>query len=221
MSLFVLMRFLESAPERYDRGMHFLFQGGLEEAYRRLAERILPGQRILDLGCGTGSFGLQAVQRGARVLGIDRDSGMLAVAARRIEAQGLGERFQLQERGAAELDREEPCSRDAVLAGLVFSELGADELDFTLRQVERILKPGGLLLVAEEVTAPSAGLRVLHALFRAPVAGLTWLLTHRVSRPVRALPAKVAQAGLQSCSTRRSRAGGFLELVARKPERKE
>ncbi|MFQ5749732.1 MAG: corrinoid protein-associated methyltransferase CpaM, partial [Planctomycetota bacterium] len=176
MSLFVLMRFLESAPERYDRGMHLLFRGGLEEAYQRLAERILPGQRILDLGCGTGSFGLCAVRRGAWVKGIDRDSGMLAVAGRRIEEQGCQERFALQERGAAELDREESCSRDAVLAGLVFSELGADELAFTLRQVERILKPGGLLLVAEEVSARSSGLRVLHALARAPVAVLTWIL---------------------------------------------
>jgi 2-polyprenyl-3-methyl-5-hydroxy-6-metoxy-1,4-benzoquinol methylase len=76
MSAYVLMRILESAPSRYDRGISILTFGRLGEAYDRLALYILSGQQVLDLGSGTGALALRAAQRGARVKGIDINSSL-------------------------------------------------------------------------------------------------------------------------------------------------
>ena len=71
MSTYVLMRILESAPRRYDLGIRLLTLTRLDKAYDRLAGYIERGQRVLDLGCGTGALTLRAAQRGAKVKGID------------------------------------------------------------------------------------------------------------------------------------------------------
>ena len=63
---YVLMRILESAPRRYDLGICLLSLGRLARAYDRLANRIEPGQHVLDLGCGTGVLTLRAAPRGAK-----------------------------------------------------------------------------------------------------------------------------------------------------------
>ena len=84
MSSFVWMKVLESAPERYDRGIRMLSGGRIEEAYDRIAKLIAaPGKRILDIGCGTGGVTLACAARGAAVTGIDIDAGMLEVARKK------------------------------------------------------------------------------------------------------------------------------------------
>jgi ubiquinone/menaquinone biosynthesis C-methylase UbiE len=170
MSTYVLMRILESAPHRYDLGIRLLTFGRLDATYDRLASRIAAGQRVLDLGCGTGALSLRAARRGATVKGIDVNAQMLEIARRRVKEAGVAPHVELEEMGVAELEHEPPESYDAVLSGLCFSELSEEELRFTLRQVRRILRPGGLLLVADEVRRADPVRRWLHALVRAPMA---------------------------------------------------
>jgi demethylmenaquinone methyltransferase/2-methoxy-6-polyprenyl-1,4-benzoquinol methylase len=70
---------------RYD-GMNRLFTAGLDQRWRRLAVAAIgigPGDRVLDLACGTGDFAELAAQRGARVLGVDFAREMLRGAHRR------------------------------------------------------------------------------------------------------------------------------------------
>jgi demethylmenaquinone methyltransferase/2-methoxy-6-polyprenyl-1,4-benzoquinol methylase len=52
--------------------------------------------------------------------------------------------------GVAESDGEAARSYDVVMSGLCFSKLSDDELTYTLKHVGRVLRPGGLLLVADE-----------------------------------------------------------------------
>jgi len=219
MSTFVLMRILESAPQRYDMGVRLLTLGRVQRAYDRLASYIHPGQRVLDIGCGTGALALRAAQRGASVKAIDVNPQMLEIAVRRARDTGLAERIELVEMTVAELDAERSESYDVAMSGLCLSELGDDELAYTLKQLVRILRPGGLLLVADEVRPQSLVTRVLHSLVRIPLAILTFVICQQTTRPIAGLRDKLTHAGLSIVSANSSRLGSFVELVARKPDK--
>ncbi len=216
MSTFVLMRILESAPHRYDAGIRLLTLGKIDNAYDRLGGCVEKGQDVLDMGCGTGALTIRAARKGARVKGIDVNAEMLAVAKRRIEEAGLGNKVDFQEKGAAELDTEPSESFDAVMSGLCFSELSVDELGFTLSQVKRILKPGGLLLLADEVRPSSPVARLLLGSIRVPLVIITYLLSGQTTRAITNLPERITRAGLNVETKRTTMLGGLMEIVARK-----
>ncbi len=217
MSTYVLMRILESAPERYDLGMRMLTLGGLDKAYDRLASHIVAGQSVLDIGCGTGALTIRAARRGATVKAIDVSAQILETARRRARAADVTGRIDFEEKGVAELDSEAPEICDVVTSGLCFSELSDDEIRYTLEQVKRILRPGGLLLVADEARPSGVARRIIHALARAPLVAITYLLTQQTTHAVKNLPARIADAGLTIESVRSNMLGSFIEVVARKP----
>lgn len=211
------MRILESAPRRYELGLRLLTFGRLDRAYDRLASHVDSGQLVLDIGCGTGALTRRAARRGARVKGIDINAEMLAIAAQQTREAGLEDSVELVEMGVAELDGEKPESYDVVMSGLCFSELSDDELTYTLGQVRRLLKPGGLLLVADEVKPDSLPARMFRSLVRAPLVALTYLITQQTTHAIERLPERLAEAGLRIVSQESSRMRDFLEVVARKP----
>jgi demethylmenaquinone methyltransferase/2-methoxy-6-polyprenyl-1,4-benzoquinol methylase len=217
MSTYVLMRILESAPRRYELGLRLLTFGRLDRAYDHLASHVDSGQQVLDIGCGTGALTRRAARRGAHVKGIDVSAEMLAIAAQETRKAGLEETVELVEMGVAELDGEKPESYDVVMSGLCFSELSDDELTYTLDQVWRLLKPGGLLLVADEVKPENPLARILQSLVRAPLVALTYIITQQTTHAIERLPERLAEAGLRIVSQRLSPLRDFVEVVARKP----
>lgn len=217
MSTYVLMRILESAPSRYDKGIEILTLGQLDAAYDRLANQAERGQTILDLGCGTGALTLRAALRGARVKGIDVNAQMLEIAQTRVEEASLAHSVELLQMGVAELGSEEEENYDAVMSGLCFSELTDEELTYALGQIKRVLKPGGLLLLADEVRPKSPWKRLLTAIMRCPLVMVAYLITQTTTRAAIDLPRKVEEAGLRIDSLRLNRTETFIELVARKP----
>jgi ubiquinone/menaquinone biosynthesis C-methylase UbiE len=217
MSTYVLMRILESAPRRYELSIRLLTLGRLEKAYDRLSSHIEPGQQVLDLGCGTGALTLRAAQRGAKVKGIDINAQMIEIAGRRVHEAGLTEAVDLVETGVAELDGEEAQRYDAVMSGLCFSELSEDEVTYTLKEVARILRPGGLLLIADEVKPQGLVKRLIHSLIRLPLAALTYVITQQTTHPTSNLSERLTDAGLLVVSAHLSPLGSFGEFVAQKP----
>ena len=217
MSLYVLMKILESAPRRYDIGIRLLTLGHLDKAYDRLVSHIERGQRVLDIGCGTGALTLRAAMRGAHVKGIDVSAQMLEIARQRVNEAGLTESVDLVEMGVAELGGEEARRYDAVMSGLCFSELGENEATYTLKEVARILRPGGLLLIADEVRPQGLVKRLLHSTIRVPLAALVYAVTQATTQPASDLPEKLRDAGFSIVSVRLNLLGSFCEFVAQKP----
>ncbi len=216
MSTYILMKILESAPSRYDRGIRILTLGKMDKAYDRLTSYIGSGQIVLDIGCGTGALTLKAAKNGATVKGIDVNPQMLEIAQKRASEANLTQSIELCEMGVAELGSEEPESYNVVMSGLCFSELTEDELIYTLKEVKRILKPRGLLLIADEAKSKSISKKILNWSVRVPLKAITYLLTQTTTKAVEDLPEKVKEAGLRIETIRLNKMGNFIELVARK-----
>ena len=117
---------------------------GGERARELLLEQaaVRAGHRVLDIGCGTGSFAvrLKQAEPGAVVVGIDPDPKALARARRKAARAGLA--VQLDQAFADALPYPE-ASFDRVFSSFMFHHLSAAEKEAALRAVRRVLAPGG------------------------------------------------------------------------------
>ncbi len=126
---------------------------------------IEPGATVLEIGTGTGNV-LLLVKRAvpeARVIGLDPDAAALAIAARK--ASGAGLDVQL-DRGYADRLPYPDGSIDRVLSSLMFHHLPATEKATTLREVRRVLVPGGRLHLLDFDHHPAAASPVARFLSR-------------------------------------------------------
>ena len=112
------------------------------------AAGVQPGQRVLDVGCGTGYFArllAQAVDPEGLVEGIDPSPEMITYASRK---GGRARNCHFQVGTAESLDF--PAEHfDVVVSSLVMHHLPEDLQVPALREMRRLLRPGGKLLVAE------------------------------------------------------------------------
>jgi ubiquinone/menaquinone biosynthesis C-methylase UbiE len=218
MSSLALMRFLESAPARYDAGMRAITFGAVTRLHDALAEAAAPapGRRVLEIGCGTGAVTGRLVARGAVVTALDQNPAMLERAVTRLAAAPSGA-VTWMERTASEIDGLAPEAFDAVAASLVLSEMSATERRFVLREAVRRLRPGGRLVVGDEVVPRSPWKRMVFSVLRAPQALLAWLLADSVSHPLRDLPGEIRAAGVGIVSERRWLLDSLGVVVAERP----
>jgi ubiquinone/menaquinone biosynthesis C-methylase UbiE len=102
---------------------------------------ITPGQRILDIGCGTGTFALQLLRRipAADFIGIDPDPKALARARHKAAKAGLSPHF---DQGYADHLPYDAASFDHVFSSLMFHHLHKEGKQAALAEVRRVLKPG-------------------------------------------------------------------------------
>ena len=105
---------------------------------------LLPGHRVLDIGCGTGSLvtELGRLHPKLEVVGLDPDPKALARARRKLERAGQSARL---DRAFADDMPYETGSFDRVFSSLMFHHLGPAEKKGTLAEVARVLVPGGEL----------------------------------------------------------------------------
>ena len=117
---------------------------------RRLLEQaqIGKGNRVLDLGCGTGTLTVLAKKMcpGAEVIGLDADPEILAIARRKVA--GAGVEVSLAEGLATTLPYPDRAF-DRVLSSLLFHHLTRADKARAMREVWRVLRPGGELHVAD------------------------------------------------------------------------
>jgi cyclopropane-fatty-acyl-phospholipid synthase len=122
----------------------------LEEAQQTKLELIASklelksGQRLLDVGCGWGSFSIHAAKNyGVNVTGITLSASQAKLARERVAQAGLSDQIEILEADYRELPA---ASYDAIASIGMSEHVGDSQIDVYARQLFTLLKPGGLLL---------------------------------------------------------------------------
>jgi ubiquinone/menaquinone biosynthesis C-methylase UbiE len=120
---------------------------------------IQDGHRVLDLGCGTGTLAVLAkcAHRGAEVFGLDADAEALNRATTKLEAAGI--EVQLDQ-GLASALPYAGDSFDRALSSLFFHHLPYELKLEAMREVLRVLRPGGEFHIADWGKATSLAMRL-------------------------------------------------------------
>lgn len=161
---------------RYDFLNRFL-SGGIDIYWRRRAIRELQGLAVnkarslsvLDVATGTGDMAIMLTRHlaGAHVTGIDISKGMLEIGVQKIAKLGLSSRIALQT-GDSEALQFPDGQFDAVT--VAFGVRNFENLEKGLREMLRVLRPGGRLVVLEFSQPHTPGVRQLYNLYLRLVA---------------------------------------------------
>ena len=143
-------RMFDGIAHRYDFLNHF-FSLGIDVLWRKRCVRLLRQERpkrMLDVATGTADFAIEAVRMDldVHVTGVDISAGMLEVGRTKIAARGWNDRIELIQGDSVAL----PFEADAFDAFTVaFGVRNFEDLQGGLKDMLRVLKPGGLGLVLE------------------------------------------------------------------------
>ena len=120
------------------------------------------GQRVLDIGCGTGTLAIEIKRRQPQIdiTGLDPDPRALARARRKAERAGVAVRFEQGFGGEVPFP---DASFDRVLSSFMFHHLPADERGKMLREARRVLARNGSLHLAD-FTPPRSQSQQRHGL---------------------------------------------------------
>jgi ubiquinone/menaquinone biosynthesis C-methylase UbiE len=123
------------------------------------------GQRVLDLGAGTGTLTVMIKQTcpDADVVGLDGDPRVLTLAREKATAAGVTIRF---DQGLATALPYDDGAFDRILSSLMLHHLTAEEKLHALGEARRVLRPGGELHVLDFGPPQNAPAWLLSLLFR-------------------------------------------------------
>jgi demethylmenaquinone methyltransferase/2-methoxy-6-polyprenyl-1,4-benzoquinol methylase len=142
-------RMFNSIAPRYDV-LNRMLSGGVDQQWRRVVmKEVLDSQpqRLLDVATGTADLALMAARKGVpQVIGVDIADQMLEVGRRKVSKADLDRRVELLNGDAEKL----PFSdRQFDVATVAFGVRNFEDLAAGLRQIHRVLRPGGKLIVLE------------------------------------------------------------------------
>ncbi len=144
-----------SIVDRYDLLNRILSLGQDQRWRRRLVKALLPAERFLDLACGTGDVALIAMGKGAGVFGLDASLQMLQRAVRKgFKRVVVGDAMKLPFKDG---------SFDAVACAFGIRNFASVEA--SLREIYRVLRPGGRVGLLEFSKPRCRLLRLFHTLY--------------------------------------------------------
>jgi demethylmenaquinone methyltransferase/2-methoxy-6-polyprenyl-1,4-benzoquinol methylase len=138
-------RLFTPLPARYDRLAEVLSMGQNGRWRRAMIDHIEPEHPalVLDVACGPGGVSLQLAERTrANVVGVDLTLAMLRQGQRNVAARAMGDRVRLIAGRGEQLP-----FPDATFDALTFTYLlrYVDDPEATLRELARVVKPGGMV----------------------------------------------------------------------------
>ena len=150
---------------------------------------VRPGERALDLACGTGDIAFAVAARGARTVGLDITLRMLQLAdAKQGSASGIARRVRFLGGDMTSLPFA-PAVFDLVTTG--YGLRNVPDLTAAIGEIARVLKPGGRLLSLDFNRPEPAAIRAVYLSYLTVVgAALGWVL-HRDSETYRYIPASI------------------------------
>ena len=209
-------RMFDHIAPAYDRLNH-LMSLGIDRSWRRTALKWLRPhrpQQMMDVATGTGDFALLACRmlRPQSLVGTDISEGMMQVARRKAREAGLDERISFRREDCEALTFAD-ASFDAVT--VAFGIRNFEHLDRGLREMCRVLRPGGHLVILELSTPDRFPLKQLYRIYSRLIPLMGRLVSHDRSaytylpQSIRAFP----QGEVMSESIRRA---GFSDVRFRR-----
>jgi len=143
-------RMFDSIAENYDTLNHTLSMG-IDRGWRKKSLLTLKNfnpQLILDIATGTGDLALEAhrILKPTHITGIDISEGMMDIARRKVDKAGLSEVITFEKQDCMDLDIPDNSYDAAMVA---FGVRNFENLDKGLKEILRVLKPGGRLMILE------------------------------------------------------------------------
>jgi len=155
----------DKIASRYEGTNRILSLGFDRRWRRRAADRLCPrpGALYLDVGCGAGDMCIEILRKapGCRVVGIDPSEGMLAVGRAKVRAAGVSDAVSLLPGDVLNLQFPDNSFDGAITA---FCIRNVTDRLMGLREINRVLRPGGSL-VTLELTDPVGLMKPLFRLY--------------------------------------------------------
>ena len=154
--------FNELAP-KYDAMNHW-FSLNIDKSWRRKALREVPmGAYVLDEACGTADFSIAAVKRGAsKVIGIDITENMVEIGKAKVAKAGMSDKIELMIADGEALPFEDNTF-DAVI--IAFGIRNYEHKELGLKEMYRVLKPGGKVVILELSVPKHTPMRQLYMFY--------------------------------------------------------
>ena len=192
---------------------------GLHHRWKQMTAELIPrkpGGKALDIGAGTADLALlieSRLQPGGHVIAADLNHAMLVEGQKKVARQGRGDRITCMEVNAEHLSFPDGTF-DAVTTGFCMRNVG--DLQQALREIQRVLRPGGRFVCLEFSHPNRAWLRSLYDWYSftlLPKVGT--MVAHDTTGVYEYLPASIRTFPDQEALCERLRQAGFRDVTYR------
>ena len=156
----------DNIAKDYDKLNHVLSLN-IDKVWRKKAVCELTDEarplKVLDVACGTGDFTIEigkTVAQGSRITGVDISEGMIAVGREKLSKLGIDAVFEVADCEALPYDDK---TFDRISVG--FGVRNFEHLELGLREMYRVLTPGGKLVILELSVPSNAFIRWCYKLY--------------------------------------------------------
>lgn len=184
---------------------------GIDRLWRKKAVKMVAARsprEILDVATGTGDLAIELARAipDSRITGVDLSEGMIKVGREKIANAGLTDRITLQAADCLALPFDQ-CTFDALT--VAYGVRNFADIPAGLREMYRVLKPGGMVCIVELSTPANPIVRPFYQLYTRGIIPLVGRLVSKDSRAYSYLPESIAAVPQRGAMCDLMTAAGF------------